>query len=114
MKPPKTAIKAGAIGFALLEKLAKTSEESDVWVRSMSIARNDPIMEELVELKEIEFEAHRLCKEAWGEDPLWYQEETRFECKYSVCASNKEVYICNQVIGEIRMICHEYNYSFQR
>ena len=70
----------------------------------MSIVRNNPIMEELAELEEIEFEAHRLCEEAWGEDPLWYQEETRFECKYSVCASNKEVDICNQVTGKIRTI----------
>ena len=104
MKLPMTAIKAGAIGFASLEKLVEMSEESDIWVGSMSIVRNDPIAEELVELEEIEFEAHRLCEEAWGEDPLWYQEETRFECKYSVCASNKEVDICNRVIGEIRTI----------
>ena len=76
MKPPKTAIKAGAIGFASLEKLVEMSEESDVWVGSMSIIRNDPIAEELAELEEIEFKAHRLCEEAWGEDPLWYQEET--------------------------------------
>ena len=104
MKPPKMAIKAGAIGFTLLEKLVETSEESDVWVGSMLIIRNDPITEELAELKEIEFEAHRLCKEAWGEDPLWYQEETRFECKYSVCGCDKEVDICNWVTGEIRTI----------
>ena len=104
MKPPKMAIKVGVIGFASLEKLAEMSEESDVWVGSMSIVRKDLIVEELAELEEIEFGAHRLCKEAWGEDPLWYQEETQFECIYSVCASNKEVNICNRVIGEIRTI----------
>ena len=104
MKLLRTAIKTRVIRFALLEKLAEMSEESDVWVRSMSIIRDDLIMDKLVELKEIEFEAHRMCEEAWGEDPLWYQEETRFECKYSVCVSDKEVDICNQMTEEIRTI----------
>ena len=76
MKPPRMAIEAGAIRFASPEKLAEMSEESDVWVGSMLIVRNDPITDELVEPKEIEFKAQRLCEEAWGEDPLWYQEET--------------------------------------
>src|ERR1700743_782421 len=35
---------------------------------------------------------------------MWYQEETRFECKYSVCANDKEIDICNRVKGEIRTI----------
>ena len=104
MKPPRMAIKAGAIRFALLEKLVETSEESNVWVRSMLIARNDLIMDKLAELEEIKFKAHRLCKEAWGEDPLWYQEETWFKCKYSICVSNKEIDICNQMTGKIRTI----------
>ena len=84
--------------------MTETSEESYLWVGSMSIVRNDLITEELAELEEVEFKAHRLCEEAWGEDPMWYQEETRFECKYSVCASDKEVNICNRVTGKIRTI----------
>ena len=48
MKLPRMAIKAGVIGFTSLEKLAETSEESDVWVRSMSIVRNNPIMDKLM------------------------------------------------------------------
>ena len=95
MKLPRMAIKAGAIRFASLEKLVEMSEESDIWVRSMLIVRDNPITDKLVELEEIEFKAHRLYEEAWGEDPLWYQEETQFECKYSICATDKEVDICN-------------------
>ena len=45
-----------------------------------------------------------MCEKAWGEDPLWHQEETQFKCKYSICVSNKEIDICNQTTGKIRMI----------
>ena len=70
MKPPRMGFKAGAIGFTLLEKLAETLEESDIWVRSMLIIRNDPIADKLAELREIEFKAHTDCVRKPGEMTL--------------------------------------------
>ena len=43
-----------------------------------------------------------MCEDAWGEDPLWYSEESRPDCKYSVYADNDEIEVRNYTIGQSR------------
>ena len=93
MKPPKPAIRTGAMSLANMDKLAKQKEEADVYFGHISIEETDPITEELCELEELEFKVHRMCEEAWGEDPLWYHEETRPDCRWSIAADDLEITI---------------------
>jgi Holliday junction resolvase RusA-like endonuclease len=99
MKPPKAAITAGSVRFTQMEKLAAKKEQADILVGSILVIESDPIADELRELEEIEFRVHKMCEEAWGEDPLWYNEETRPDCKYSIGADNEEVTIWDFVNG---------------
>ena len=68
----------------------------------MSIVRNDPIADELEEFGRLELEIHRRCEEAWGNDPLWYNEETCYECKYGIHANNEDIEVCNHITKELR------------
>ena len=70
MKLPKSAINAGSIRFASLERLAEKKDQADAYVRSMTIIGSDPVMDKLRESEEIKLRVHRLCEDAWGEDPL--------------------------------------------
>ncbi|KAF9642004.1 hypothetical protein BDM02DRAFT_3133401 [Thelephora ganbajun] len=74
-----------------MEKLANRKEKADAYVGSMSLIETDPITEELQVIEELEFKVHQLCKEAWGEDPLWYNEEMCPDCKYSISVDDKEI-----------------------
>ena len=91
MKPPRPSINAGSISLVNMDKLAAEKEKVDVFLGSVAIAEFDPIAEELKEFEELEFRIHQICEKAWGEDPLWYNEETRHECKYSVFADDQEI-----------------------
>ena len=93
MRPPKPAVKTGSISIAKIEKLAERKEKADLYVGSISMVADDPIAEQLKEFEELEFKIHRMCETAWGEDPLWYNEETRPDCKYSIHADETEVTI---------------------
>jgi len=107
MKPPQSAIKAGTISFASMEVLASKKEKADMYVGSMSIIGFDPIGEEIREHEELEFQVHQMCEDAWGEDPLWYNEETRPDCKYSIEVNNEEITIWDFVNGENRTFVRE-------
>ena len=43
-----------------------------------------------------------MCEAAWGEDPLWYNEETRDQCKWSIGADEEEVTIWDFENGGVR------------
>ena len=108
MKPPKNAIKAGSISVSKLDKLAdsdaeeEAEEESDgLYVGNVRI-ETDPIQIELNEFEEVEFRVHQLCEEAWGSDPLWHNEETRHDSRWSICADEHEVTVWNFETGGIR------------
>ena len=100
MKPPKQTVNTGSIRFAKMEKLVEQKEQANVYLRNITMTGSDPISDKLKEFKELKFKIHRLCKEAWGEDPLWYHEETHFNCKYGVDVDGQEFTIWNFVNGE--------------
>jgi len=102
MKPPKSAVKAGSIRFAYMDKLAEMKDRADTYVGSMSIIEADPIMDKLREYEELELRVHQMCESAWGEDPLWYNEETRPDCKYSIEVNDEDVTIWDFVNGGSR------------
>ena len=56
--------------------LGKWGSAPSVYFGQVSIKEEDPITDELKEFEDVEFRVHRKCEEAWGEDPLWYNEET--------------------------------------
>ena len=99
MKPPRHAIKAGSIQFAQLDRLAEQKERADAYVRSMSVIDGDPFLEELREHEGLELRVHQMCEDAWGEDPLWYNEETRPGCKYSIEVNSEDITIWDFVNG---------------
>ena len=90
MKLPRPTVRTGVINLSKMDKLAK-KDRADIYVCHVSIKEADMIAGELEELKEIKYRVHKMCKEAWGEDPLWYNEETRPECRWSVGADELEV-----------------------
>ena len=102
MKPPRHAIKAGSIRFAQLDRLAEQKERADAYVGSMSVIDGDPFLEELREHEGLELRVHQMCEDAWGEDPLWYYEETRPDCKYSIEVNNEDITIWDFVNGGSR------------
>ena len=102
MKPPKPVIKAGAVSFARLEKLSEAKNAADVFLGSMSIIEADPIADELREIEEIETRVHQMCENAWGDDPNWYNEETRPDCKYSIEVDDEEITVWDFVNGGSR------------
>ena len=91
MRPPKPMIKSGSISVAKLEQLAERKEKADLIVGRISIIESDPIADELREFEELELKLHQMCESAWGENPLWYNEETRPDGRYSVYVDDKEV-----------------------
>ena len=95
MRPPKPAVRTGAVNLTKMDKLAAKKEKADVFLGNVSMMEHDLIAEELQEFKEVELRVHRLCEEAWGEDPLWYTEETRADCRWDVVADNEEVTIAD-------------------
>ena len=99
MRPPKPVIKAGSISFAKMEELAERKARVDVYVRSIGIVEPDPITDELRRHEKIELRVHQLCENAWGEDPLWYNEETSPDCKYSIQADDEEITVWDFVNG---------------
>lgn len=107
MRPPKPAIKAGAINLSKMDKLAEKVGKADIYVGHISMEGSDEITCELAELEEIEFRVHKLCEQAWGEDPLWYNEEMRPECKWSVGADDQEITVWDFVSGENRTFSRE-------
>ena len=106
MRPPKPAIKSGSISLSKLEKLAERKEKADIFIGHISITGSDPIADELREFEELELKVHRMCEAAWGANPLWYNEETRPDGKYSVHVDNDEVAIWDFV--------HHRNKTFAR
>ena len=102
MKPPKSTIKTGSIRFAHLDKLAERKDRADVYIGSMSIIGSDPVLDRLNEFEELELRIHRLCEETWGEDPLWYNEETRPDSNYGVDVFEDEITIWNFATKENR------------
>ena len=91
MKPPKPIIRTGAMSLANMDKLAKQKDEADIYFGHISIQEADPIAEDLSELEELEFRVHQMCEQVWGEDPLWYNEETRPDCRWSIAADDLEI-----------------------
>lgn len=92
MKPPKPKIATSSMRVSKLDRIANR-EGSDVYSARISIEITDPIEQELKEFDELEFRVHKMCEEAWGEDPLWYDEETRPDCRWSVYADNEIIEI---------------------
>jgi hypothetical protein len=107
MRPPRQAIKAGAISFTKMEELADRKEKADIYVGNVSIEETDPIAEKFREYEEIERKVHRWCENAWGEDPLWYTEETRPDSKYGVDVHDDEVTIWDFVNRRDRTFTRE-------
>ena len=107
MKPLKTAINAGSVRFAKLEQLAEKKNRADTYVGSMSIIGRDPVMDILREVEELKLRVHRMCETAWGEDPLWYIEETRPDCKYSIEVNDEEITVWDFVNGRSRMFTRD-------
>jgi hypothetical protein len=99
MRPPRPFIKTGAINLTKMDRLAERKEKADVYLGHISIQEPDPIAQALQELEDVEFRVHELCEEAWGEDPLWYNEETRPDCRWSVCADDQEILVWDFVNG---------------
>ena len=99
MRLPKPVIKARSISFIKMEELAERKARADVYVGSIGIIEPDPIADELRRHEMIELRVHRLCENAWGEDPLWYNEETRPDCKYSIQADDEEIMVWDFVNG---------------
>ena len=95
MRPPKPSIKAGAIRYAKLEKLADRKDKADVFIGRISVIGTDPIADKLREYEEVELRVHKLCENAFGEDPLWYNEETRPDCKYSIHTDDDDITVWN-------------------
>ena len=89
MKPPKPAVRTSTVNLSKMDKLAEKKDRADIYVGRVSI-KEDSIKEEL---EEIELRVHRMCEEAWGEDPLWYNKETRPDCRWSVGADDLEITI---------------------
>ena len=89
MKLPKPAVRTGAVNLSKMDKLAEKKDRADIYVGQVSI--KEDLIEE--ELEEIEFRVHRMCEEAWGKDPLWYNKETRPDCHWSMGADNLEITI---------------------
>ena len=102
MKPPKQSIKSGSISLTKMDKLADQKEKSDFYFGQVSIKEEDPIADELKEFEDVEFRVHRKCEEAWGEDPLWYNEETRPECRWSIGADENEITVWDFEKGKNR------------
>jgi hypothetical protein len=91
MRPPRPFIKSGSISLAKLDKIAERKERADVYVGNVTITEPDPIADEIRRHEEIALQVHRLCEDAWGADPLWYIEETRPDCRFSVEANDEEI-----------------------
>jgi hypothetical protein len=107
MRPPRQVIKAGAISFAKMEELADRKEKADIYIGNISIEETDPIAEKFREYEEIERKVHRWCENAWGEDPLWYTEETRPDSKYGVDVHDNEITIWDFVNRRDRTFTRE-------
>ena len=93
MRPPRPAIGSGSISFAKMEELADRKEKADIYLGHVSLNGSDPIADESRELEELEIRIHRMCEAAWEQDPLWYNEETRPDCKYSIGVGEDEITI---------------------
>ena len=91
MKPPTTTIRTGSVNLVRINRLAEQKEKADIYVGQISISEVDPITKELQRFEEIEYQVHSLCEEAWGEDPLWHNEETHHECRWSMGADEQEI-----------------------
>jgi len=102
MKPPKPAIKTGSISFTKMEKLADRKQRADIYAGHISMIESDQIADELREFEEVELRVHQLCEAVWGEDPLWHNEETRPDCRFSIEANDKDVTVWDFAKGEDR------------
>lgn len=60
------------------------------------------IADRIKEYEDLEIRVHRICEKAWEEDPLWYNKETRPNCKYSVGVDDEEITVWNFVKGGSR------------
>jgi len=107
MRPPRPGVGAGAVSFAKMEKLAAKKEKADVYVGNVRIMTADPIAELQKEYEDLELRVHQICEKAWGEDSLWYNEETRHECKYSIGVDDEEITVWNFVKGGSRSFTRE-------
>jgi len=107
MKPPKPMIKAGSISIAKMDKIAEQmsdEENDDIYVGSISVMTPDPIANELREFEAIEKRVHQLCEETWGADPLWYNEETRLDARWSVVMNEREIEVWDFELDRARTI----------
>ena len=95
MRPPKPTIRAGAINLARMDQIAERKEQADIFIGHVSIREDDPMVTELEEFEEVEYRVHQMCEATWGEDPLWYNEETRPDCRWSVGADEDEITVWN-------------------
>ena len=100
MKPPKQTVNTGSIHFAKMEKLTEQKRQANIYLGNIMMTGSNLISDKLKEFEELKFKIHQLCEEAWGEDPLWYHKETRFNCKYGVDINSQEFTIWNFINGE--------------
>jgi len=99
MRPPRPMVNIGSVSFS---KTAAKKDKADVFFGSVAIAESDQIVDKLKEYEDLELKVHHICEKVWGLDPLWYNEETRHECKYSVCVDDEEISVWNFVHHEDR------------
>ena len=102
MRLPKPAIKSNAIRFDELEKLADRKEKANLYSTHVSIIKADPIVDKLREYEELELRVHQLCEATWGKDPLWHNEETCPDCKYSIGVDDDEITVWDFVNSKER------------
>lgn len=107
MRPPKPYINAGSVRFERLEELANRKEKADLYSARISLIGTDPITDELRENEEVELRVHQLCEEAWGEDPLWHNEESRPDSNYSVGVDDDKITVWDLVNGDSRTFARE-------
>jgi hypothetical protein len=88
-----------SISLAKLDKIVGCKERADVYVGNVTITKPDPIADEIRRHEEIAFRVHRLCEDVWGADPLWYVEETRPDCRFSVKANDEEISVWDFMKG---------------
>jgi hypothetical protein len=104
MRPPQ--VRTGSVQFAWMERLAHQKEQADAYVGQVQVVPSDDKDSELTyeEVQEIKEYVHRLCEIAWGEDPLWHEEETRWLADYDVQVDDNEIVVCNRKSDDGRFV----------
>ena len=98
MKPSQVKVlKAVSVQFARIERLAHQKKRADAYVGRIQVLLSEDEDSELTcgGTQKLEEYVHGLCGIAWGNDPLWHDEETRWLADYGIQVHDEDIAVRN-------------------